>query len=163
MDMLVTGCKTISEIGIETRMLYDALKDVVVGGTVTYSALSEIAGRDVRGDGYGSLTTARRMCQREHQMVFSAVRGVGLRRLDDGQIVDATDGDILRIRRAAKRGVERLACADYKGLPDEKKPMFNAKAAILGTLAQHSGLSQVKQIERHYANSNAPLLPKELK
>ena len=61
---------------------------------------------------------------------------------------------------AAKRGVERLACANYSSLDADKKPMFNAKAAILGTIVQHSAPAQIKQIEKHYANSATPVLPK---
>lgn len=157
---VLTGRLTIQEISSETRKLYEHLKNLKVGEVVTYAALSELVGRDVSKEAVGSLATARRMCQREHHIVYGAVRGIGLQRLDDKQIVNSADNEIAKIQRTAARGVKKLACVDYANLAVDDKSNFNAKAAALGTLLQHSQPSAVKQLERHYANEQQPVLPR---
>lgn len=157
---LISGARTQAEVGMETRALYDVLCNLKPGESISYEELNKAAGRDVQTEARGSLGTARKMCQREHQMVFSPVRGEGLRRLTDGEIVDGADSDIARIRRTARRGAAKLACATYDNLEQELKPVFNAKAAIFGTLVQHSLPAQVRQITKHYANDAKPVLPK---
>ena len=160
---VLDGKRTINEVSADTLALYEALKDITIDGMITYANLSDLIGRDVQSEAIGSLTTARRMCQMEDQIVFSPVRGVGLKRLDDSGIVEYADNDIAKIHRAARRGVERLGCASYANLSEEQKPSFNAKAAVLGTIATHSRRAHVKQIEKTYANNNPPSLPESLK
>ena len=84
---VLDGKRTINEVSADTLALYEALKDITIDGMITYANLSDLIGRDVQSEAIGSLTTARRMCQREDQIVFSPVRGVGLKRLDDSGIV----------------------------------------------------------------------------
>lgn len=156
---VISGKRTIGEITLETRTLYEHLKNLPVGTLVSYRELSVVAGRDVQSEGASSLYTARRMCQREHQIIFGAVYGEGLKRLDDEQIVASADGDIRRIHRTARRGTRKLACADYEALDDAGRASLNAKVAVLGTLAQHSTSASLRKLEKHYANDSPPLLP----
>lgn len=159
MDTLITGKKTIAEVSLATRLLYERLKELAVGEVASYKELSQICGRNVQEDGVGLLNSARNICLREHQIVFSPIINEGLKRLSDSEIVRGADADIGRIRRAAKKGMRKLACASYKNLEDAEKNSFNAKAAVLGTLAQHATPAQLKQVERAYANEAKPILP----
>ena len=159
MDEVISGKKTIAEVGAEALALYEVLKGAEVGHLIRYETLNDVAGRDVQYLAIGSLNTARRMCQRDHMMVFGVVRGVGLRRLSNAQIVESSASDISKIERVAKRGIKRLTCADYSSLTDEQRPVFNARVAVLGTLAQHAKPSQLTQIEKTYANEARPVLP----
>ena len=163
MEQVITGKKTTAEVGVEALAIYEVLKTAEVGQVIDYATLSSAAGRNVQAECAGSLATARRMCQREHLMVFGVVRGLGLRRLSNAQIVESSASDIHKIERVAKRGIKRLTCADYSALNDEQRPVFNARVAVLGTLAQHSKPSQLTQIEKTYANENRPVLPGNMK
>ena len=154
---VLDGPRTLAEVAVETRLIYEKLQTVQVGDVVTYAELSDMCGRVVDGDARGLLETARKWCMRDHQMVFSSVRGVGLVRLSDTQIVNGADQDIGRVRRQAQRGMAKLACASYEHLPEDMKPEFNAKAAILGTLVQHSNPAQIKQVQKTYAEMKISL------
>lgn len=156
-DEVLDGPRTLAEVAVETRLIYEKLKTIGVGEVVTYDELTAICGRAVDKEARGLLETARRWCLKEHQMVFGAQRGVGMVRLSDTQIVHGADQDIVKVRRHAQRGMAKLACASYENLSDEMKPEFNAKAAILGTLIQHSNPAQIKQVQKTYAEMKISL------
>lgn len=159
MEEVISGKRTIGEVTSETLALYGHLKTLPIGAVVTYDDLTAIVGRNVQESARSALQTARRMCQRDHQIVFSPVVGYGLKRLNDNQIVSSADGDIKRIHRSAGRGIKKLACVDYQNLDHAGMSSLNAKAAVLGTLAQHSTATSVQLLERHYANESKPMLP----
>jgi hypothetical protein len=73
---------------------------------VTHDELSEVAGCNVRKEGQWALRSMLRILEREEGIIFEAVRGVGLRRIVNGeQIVLAekgfqkTDRAVVRIRK----------------------------------------------------------------
>lgn len=109
----------------DSLALAKALESIKINETVEYQKLSSAIGRDVQGVGRSAMQQARKVVQRDHKMVFDVVRGVGLRRLDDDAIVDASDKSISVVRRGIRRAAKRLVCADYEALTKDKKTKHN--------------------------------------
>ena len=149
---------TIAELSIETTLLVERLQRVEVGELVLYKELGEICGRDVQLRGRCSLTSARRICQRDRRMVFEAVVNEGVRRLDDGGIVATGAVNLKRIGRKARRGVTTLACiADFDALPDAAKVDHNTSMSLMGALGQMTKKRNVERLREGVANAQARL------
>ncbi len=130
----------------DTKILYQRLSDTEIGETATYAELSELVGYSVSGN-TGYLATARKQCLREG-IVFGVVRGVGVRRLNDTEIVGTASGVMTKIRRTARRGATTLTKVnDFESLPNELKQAHNANMSMLGAIAQMTKPSKIKIIE----------------
>jgi hypothetical protein len=140
--------RTIKDASVDTQIIFDRLVKVAVGETVPYSELSALVGRDVQHAARGNMESARNMAMREHRMVFDAVWGEGLKRLDDQGIVGTGKRALDRIRRKARRSAKTLSCvADFAALPNEAKIKHNATVSILGVLAHMTRPKSVTRIE----------------
>jgi hypothetical protein len=154
----MTGTKrSIPEASIDTQYLYERLKKVGVGEMIGYDELSELVQRDVRNGAHGNLSTARNRLMRDDQMVFEAVRGKGLKRLTDAEIVSTGQSVLDRTRRAARRGFIRNTCVDYDRLADADKVKHNAYASIFNVVQAVSKGSAVRKIEGAMSDSKQVL------
>lgn len=136
--------RTIASLSVEARILYDHLITIPVGGEVSYAALSALIETSVQvSPGRGALNTARRMAERDNQIVFRPIRGAGLLRLNDVEIVDTGDDALASIRRKAKSAARTLTCVDYLALPEQSKIRHNTTLAIL---AVQQSLAQEKTL-----------------
>lgn len=131
----------------DSLALAKALESIKINETVEYQKLSSAIGRDVQGVGRSAMQQARKVVQRDHKMVFDVVRGVGLRRLDDDAIVDASDKSISVVRRGIRRAAKRLVCADYEALTKDKKTKHNVAMSVFGVLSEVTGSAGQKRIE----------------
>ena len=146
------------QMSIDTRQLYERLKQASVGETVTYQELSEIVGRDVRGRAYSNLLSARRRCMRQDAIVFGTVQKVGLQRLDDGGVVGTAEGAMSRIRRQARRAGITLSCVrDFDALPIEAQTKHNAAMSLLAVVSRITQNSAMKQLEKHVGETKKEL------
>lgn len=136
------------EASVETLKVVEHLAQMCVSDTVTYKELDIIAGIDVRES--GRLHSARNIIQRESQMVFGVIRGVGLQRLDDSQIVHTADDRRNRIRRAAHRGRKTLSCADFKKLSKEDRIKHTVSSMLLHQLQKMAAAPTIKRATREY-------------
>lgn len=67
-----------------------------------------------------------------NRKVFGIIANVGLKCLEDDEIVAAGYEAISRVRSRARSGLKTLICLqDYAGLPDQIKIKHNTVAAIL--------------------------------
>lgn len=140
--------------GVDAQTLAKHLDGIAVGGVATYEALSKIVGSDVQAD-RGSLETARRVLLRENQIVFGAVHGVGLKRLNPAEIVEQGQDSVTKIRRASKRAMKRLATADFETLPVAEQGKHRMASATLGAIALCTGTkAQHKLEQRVQGNGN---------
>ena len=96
--------RTIPELSIDSKMLYDRLIKAEVGAVIPYRELTEVISRDVQGPARGNMNTARHRALRHNGMVFEAVWKVGLKRLNDTEVVAVGEASLGRIRRVARRG-----------------------------------------------------------
>lgn len=145
------------KLSTDSAALALRLTEVAVGDIVRYDDLSKAIGRDVRSSAAGALESARRVAQRDSRAVFASVRGEGLRRLTDAEIVDLSDSGRDRIRRQAKRTAKKLVCVDYDALPAEKKVKHNAALSMMGALASIATDTAQKRLEKQIAETGKQL------
>mgnify|MGYP001166929967 CR=1 FL=1 len=140
---------TIQQLSIDSKLIAECLMQVEIGQLVTYEVLSEVIRQDATNDhGRGCIATARRMLQRDHQMVFAAVRGVGLKRLSDAEIVQTGSHSVHRVRSAARRGAKMLtAVSDFDALAPADKLRHNAHLSVLGAIEAMTSTGAVKKVE----------------
>jgi len=139
------GKATILEASADARLLYQRLAKLAPNELVSYAELSEIIGRNVIKVRH-VLATARRMAQRENQIVTGAVSGEGIKRLDGHGIVSSATGRIKAIRGHARRGVRDLACAT-EPLEGDDLARHNMAMSMLGALELATRGRSVKKIE----------------
>lgn len=150
--------QTIAQTSVDARLLYERLVTLNIGESISYAALSAVVGRNVQDEAHGILRTARRMAEREDQIVFGTIVGEGLRRLSDPEIVDTGDHAMLRLRRTARRGANTVtAVGDFNALPNDKKIKHNTLLSLLGTVAAFVRPSVMKKLETSVANNAGKL------
>lgn len=148
------------ETSVETRLLYQRLRTVAVGESVTYRELSEIIGQDVQGAGRSALVSARRIALRDDLALFDPIRGSGLRRLSDHENLASASAVFGKVRRAARRGVERLtAISDFAALSDADKAMHNAGVSALRVVELMSKPKSIDRLASAVNTTNAGELP----
>lgn len=145
------------EISVDRRMLTDRLRQVAVGESITYKALSEVISRDVQGPAHGALAGARETLLKNDGIVFGTIRGEGLKRLDDSEIVKTGESAIRRVRRASRRAAQIIAIADYTKLPQEAKVQHNTHLSVLGMLATVTKSTAIKKIEGKVSQAQTAL------
>ena len=144
------------EMSLDTRCIYDRLKQAGVGETVTYKELGTILGREVDG-GDPSMQSAIRSVENDG-LVFGNVRSIGYQRLRDAEIVRSTEQDRLSIRRKARRVVEKLShVADFEGLPNDLKVKHNAAVSGFGAIAAVLSPAKMKALEGKIESAQAKL------
>jgi hypothetical protein len=123
--------KAIPELSPETRLIFQRLQEVEVGEIVTYKELSELIGMNTQERGRSHLLSARRKILHEFAILFEAVRGEGVKRLDDSGALEAGQNEVKGLHRKARRGAKKLACADVTKLKKEEKERHAAASTIL--------------------------------
>lgn len=137
--------KTIFELSADTRFIHQRLSKAAVGDVVEYEELTKLIGRDIRGAARHSLQSAIRLCQKDGRE-FGAVMNVGIKRLSPEEIVVAAEDQIARSRNAAKRGMRRLANADFAKLSADDQLRHNATASVLGVLSLFGKQKSVEKV-----------------
>lgn len=146
------------QLGLDTRLLIERLGEAEIGETVAYADLTELLGRDVTGEARPALVSARHRLLADRHIVFGTVRGRGLKRLSDVEIVHAGTDALGRARRAARRGIKVVtAVTDFQALPDGEKVRHNAMVSVLGAIDALSSHAATQRIERCVAASPGPL------
>ncbi len=140
----------------ETQRIIEVLESVEVDKTVTYGTLTKAAGCRIVG-GSSPLSSARRILQNNEGKVFVCVPGVGVKRATDEEIVQTGSQVVQHIHRTARRGMLRLACANFDALPQGQKQEFNAKASHLAILQHVTTAKSTKRITQAVVESQAKL------
>jgi hypothetical protein len=143
----ITGRRTVGEISIETTRCESALREVAVGAHVSYKELSSKVGRDVTRAARHVLQSARRRLLREHGIVFDAVIGEGLVRLDDSGVVTTASRSTDRIRRTARRELHRQATVNPERLPDPLKGLHKSAVIFHTTIIAVARPGALKKLE----------------
>ena len=133
-------------ISIETTLLIERIKHMKVGDLLTYQELSQLIGQDVQEAAAHILQSARRICQREYQVVTDAERNVGIKRASDIELTNSGLQIFSRMRRAARRGVGRvMSVNNWDALPDAEKGRRNATVSALRMMEM---MGRPKSIDR---------------
>lgn len=147
-------------VSIETTLLVERIKTMAQGDLVTYRDLTKLVGQDVQGEARHILQSARRICQREYQVVTDAERNVGIRRLTDVELTTSGLQVFAGLRRAAKRGIDRVtAVSDFNALPDEEKIRHNATVSALAVIRVMARPKSVDRIAAAVNTTNTGQLP----
>ncbi|MAT51520.1 MAG: hypothetical protein CMK32_10095 [Porticoccaceae bacterium] len=147
----------IHEKSSDTRIIESMLKAASVGQLITYDEISTAIGRDVRKHASSSLVTARRSLLLECGIVFGVERGVGLKRLDDEEIVDTTESDRVRILRASKRTLDKLSVVKFDSLPEDYKRQHVVASAQMGAISLFSKKTSAKKIATKVQKSTSEI------
>jgi hypothetical protein len=99
----------IGQVSTDTRALVDAGKLIAVGSVWPYEEMTAILGRDIQGDARSVLESARRIMEREYNIVFGVIRNVGLKHLTDDEAINTGQGTIDHNRRMSRRAAKRIA------------------------------------------------------
>jgi len=128
----------------DARLLVQHMQKAHVGQVFSYEDLSNVISRGVDGSST-ALRTALRRLLRDHDMVFACIKGEGVKRLNDAEIV-AEGGTVAdAIRRKANRSVERQMKADFSRLSREQQGKFTAQVSVMASIAM---MTKSKQMDR---------------
>jgi hypothetical protein len=130
---------------VRTLVLY--LSECPVGKLITYQEMSGLIDKDVQTEARHILTSARKITQREHGIVFGTIPEEGLKRLSDYEIVQTGQDTVVKIRRASHRGVTRIAVAQPEKLSLEQRTQQNTYLSFLAMLHLASQEKRIKKLE----------------
>ncbi len=147
--MTPTTKRAIPELSVDTQILVKRLMSLPIGEMILYEELSALIGRDIRQQPVrGLLRSARHIVLRDEQIVTEAVRGEGLKRLDDVGIAQLGDQHIARTRRACRRTAMKLVCVQkFEALSDELKAKHNTAMGVIAVLSAATRPQFVKRLE----------------
>lgn len=135
----------------EAQAITKLLAGVEVGGKVTYEEIITAAGAKIE-DGIepvrSFLYTAQRHLQREKNIIFDVITGVGIQRLADGQIVSKSKAKMDNVRRHAHRAAKTLACADLEKLTPSQKNEALCLQSQMGAVQLAASLKAQHQIQQ---------------
>jgi hypothetical protein len=133
----------------ETERVINALKAVDIGGLATWSSLKALAGTASDQKFKGCIITARKHLLNEDKAVFAAIRGIGLKRLDNIEVVQQEGTTAIKVRRAVSKSLRRLSTVDPENLDSGSKTQYRATSAALGAIGlcvKPSTLGKVRQL-----------------
>ena len=139
--------KPAPSLSVDTKILTDRLAQCSIGDIVAYEELTKLIGRDVCTIARSNLTQAVRRMLRDG-IVFGTIRGVGIKRLTDEEIVGVGPQTISKFRRASRRASAKLAnVQDFNGLPQAVKTTHHMSLSVLGVLTYLTKPSNVRKLE----------------
>lgn len=133
-------------LSAESRLLIGRLQKATVGEVITYAEMATLISHPVDGS-TGALRTALLRVLRDYDMVFGAVVGVGMKRLNDDEIIDEGTQYANAVRRKAKRSIERVSKVDFTKLPREQQMRHSAHVATMAVVAFVGNDKQIRKIE----------------
>lgn len=149
--------KSIPELSEETKLIEYELDQLEPGQTIEYDNLSAAIGRDVREHARGNILSARRRLRKEKRKVFGTVRGVGVKRLTDAEIVVASGSDITSVKRRTRNALHSLSCAEFDNLTGDEKNQHRTRFCVLGVLELFSKPSATRKIEERIEETSEGL------
>ena len=140
--------QTITERHIYTQELIKVLQTVKAEDTISYDKLTSTIGMNVRPqhEGYAYQHSARRILEREQDIVFEVIQTVGLRRLTPEEVATGTGSVYLKGKKSLiRRSKCRIRTVDdhYDELSPDAQMRVTAHRTIL---AFDNELSKPKNI-----------------
>lgn len=106
------------------RLIYDLLADLPVGGTVTYDAMSEAIGQDIRAN-RGPIYRATKQLEEEHRRTIISVPRIGYRIAQAAEHEDLARSHHKRARKQVAKSYRKLHSADRAALTPEQRHRFD--------------------------------------
>lgn len=139
--------KAIPQISVDSQVIIAKLRTMKKGDVISYSDLSKLISSDVTTKSRYALNTARRRVLMDDGMVFEAVRGVGIKRMDDTGIISIGEQSERRLHRLSRNAMRKLSCADTTNLNNEQRLELASHSSIVGTIALITKPSKIKLIK----------------
>ncbi len=157
--------KSTFQVSPDTHIIERRLKALTPDESVSYKELNSLVlGRKLQGKDRYILYSAIRICAREHGIIVGTVRGAGIKRLTDTEIVGIGDGAIDRIGRISRKASNQILRADYDKLPATEQAKHNERLSVLGAIHQFTRPASQKVIAAKVSECKAKLaLPEVIK
>lgn len=141
----------------DAKTLAHVMRSASVGDVVTYATLSAAIARNVCRDARAAMGTARTILQREDRMIFDAVRGEGLKRLADEEIVSLGDRARDHVRRSSRKVIKKMVCVNYDALSKEKQVKHNTSLSMFGVFCELATEKSTKRLSSSVEMAQAEL------
>lgn len=133
----------------EIRTLSGLLREIPLGEVLSYAAMTEAIGRDVRGDARVSLLAARQTVEREPEgRRFETLRGVGIKRIETADIPGIGAATRRKISRTARRGHARLCGITANDLTPEVQKQIDFERSMLGAITLASSSRTAAKVQK---------------
>jgi len=147
--------RTIGQTSAETELLIRFLSEAEVGKVITYTEMRDKCKADVQANPH-HLVTARRTLLKK-RIAFGTIIGIGIKRLDDGEMPDEAKDKQDRARRAAKKGLQIINCADLSKLDQETKFKAITTRTVLGFMAGAGSRKTINLTEQSVRANNGEM------
>jgi hypothetical protein len=143
---------------IETRLVYGLLEALDVDETLARETVEDKLGKPYE-ECYGAVSSARRAMARDYGRHFESVRKVGLRRVQGADVIDASERDMKRSHRAARKAAKTLQCidCDISELSPDERARLNMNASVAGAVYAITSSKKRKQLEGKFAEIDQEL------
>jgi len=111
--------RTTFEQSNETKILVDMFAKMSVGATMSFPDASKTVGFTVKST-LAAYQQAKRIAQRDHNVVIDAVRGFGFMRIDGEGMVARAPRFLKRVRKGARREAHVQEIAISQNLPRDQ-------------------------------------------
>lgn len=136
----------IFEMSADARFLYQELRAAKVGDVVSYEMLTNAIGKSVVG-GMSALRTAIKSALRDDGTVFACIKKVGVKRLNDSDIVSLGESETAGTRRRVKRTVRKLtSIGDFSALTPATQLRHTALVSINAMIADTTREPSIKKV-----------------
>lgn len=135
-----------------TQLLVTALLEAKVGQIVTYRDLKHLVNHDVQGRHRYLLERARHICMKEHKRVFTTMQNVGLQRTAAQDLVKLGQGQVKRVRNAAKKGAVLMDTLQRNELTQDQALEHDATRGILAAIHAASKIRRAVNTPRANAD-----------
>lgn len=151
--------KTPFQLSIEVQLLVKRMSSMQVGDRLTYEEMREICGHDVWHKYPQKVASARRIMQRDHNVIFAAVDGEALQRLSEKEKVSHVGHDIELLHRKTRRVAKRAACVDSSKLERDDKSKHLIQTSQLGVIAVCTSGKAAKKLSLAVDKATEPMPP----
>jgi len=149
--------RSIPERSVETQIIVDLIAGMEVGHTISYEELAKaINEKEVKA---GTLHSARNIAERDNKAFTACVRGVGIKRINDEQVVEHEHTDRRRrISRQARVSAKRIGRVDYDALTDHGKVKHQTAATTAAMVTMTLRPKQQEKIKKLVSEGKPPSL-----
>ena len=145
----------------QTLALIERLRLASVGEVVTYGALTEAIGEDVRRVRHALYSAAKTM--QSEGIIFGTVHNVGVKRLTAEELPAIGDAALLHIRRTSKSARKKMgAVARMNDAPNDVRVKINTAASLLGAIEHFTTGKVAKRAAEIVTVSNGIAPPMKL-
>lgn len=150
---------------IETQLAAQRLRELKAGEVCAYEDIHSLIGVDPQdGKGYGYVSSARAIVERELSCVFECVPNVGIKRLVPREVVNRGTRDLKHVRRSVRSGLRRQTT--LVPFTAEMSPEERSKAHLnmshFGMLEMATRPAAQKRIEQRVTEAARTLPPAEM-